>query len=46
MKKFTSLEIKFFRRTSGSTLLDHKGSEDILEELKLKPVEEKRRRYK
>lgn len=45
-KKLTSLEDTFFRRTSGSTLLDHKKSEEILEELKLESVDGKRRRYK
>jgi len=34
-----------FRRTDGYTLLDHKRNEEILEELKVEPVE-KRRRYK
>jgi len=45
-KRLTSLEVTFFRRTSESTLLDHKRSEEILEELKLEPVDKKRRRYK
>jgi hypothetical protein len=35
-----------FRRTAGYTLLDHKRNEEILEELKAEPVDEKRRRYK
>jgi hypothetical protein len=37
--------MKFFR-TSGYTLFDHKRNEEILEKLKLKPVEEKLNRYK
>jgi hypothetical protein len=34
-------EIKFMRRTEGYSLLDHRRNEDILEELKLNPVEKK-----
>jgi len=42
-KLLTSIEIKFFR-TTGYIFLDHKKSEEILEELKVKPVNEKLRR--
>jgi len=38
--------MKFFRRTADYTLLDHKRNEEILEELKVEPVDEKRRKYK
>jgi len=40
----TSIEIKFFRITGGEPLSDHKGNEEILEELKLEPVDKKLRR--
>jgi hypothetical protein len=30
-KRLTSVEIIFFRRTAGHTLLDHKRNEEILE---------------
>ena len=42
----TSVEMKFSKRTTGCTLFDHKRNEEILEELKAEPVEEKLRRYK
>ena len=42
----TSLEKKIFRRTAEYTLFDHKRNEEILEELKVKPVDQKLRRYK
>jgi hypothetical protein len=45
-KRLTLIKIKFFRRTAGYTLFDHKRNEEILEELKVKPVDEKLRRYK
>ena len=38
--------MKFFLRTVGDTLLDHKRNEEILEELKFGPVDEKLRRFK
>jgi hypothetical protein len=38
--------MRFFRRTTGYTLLDHKRNEEILEQLKLEPVDKKLRRYK
>ena len=43
-KKLTSFEIKFFRRTAGYNLFDHKRNEEILEELKVETVDEKLRR--
>jgi hypothetical protein len=36
--------MKFFRRTVGYTLFDNKRNEEILEELKAEPVDEKLRR--
>jgi len=39
----TSVEMKIFRRTAGYTLFDHKSNEEILEELKIEPVDEKLR---
>jgi hypothetical protein len=45
-KLLTSAEMKFFRRTAGSTLFDHKRNEEIFEDLRAEPVEEKLRRYK
>ena len=42
----TSFEMKFFRRTAVCTPFDHKMNEEILEKLKVEPVEEKLRRYK
>jgi hypothetical protein len=42
----TSIEIKLFRRTAGYALFDHERKEEILEELKVEPVDEKQRRYK
>jgi hypothetical protein len=42
----TSIEIKFFRRNAGHTLFDHRRNEEILEEVKVEPVDEKIRRYK
>jgi len=35
------MEIKFFRRREGYILSDNEKSEEILEELKVEPVEEK-----
>jgi len=40
-----SIEMKFFR-TAGYTLFDHKMNEEILEELKVVPVDEKLRKCK
>jgi hypothetical protein len=42
-KLFTSVKMKFFRRTFRYTLF---GNEDILKELKVEPAYEKLRRYK
>jgi len=36
--------MKFFRRIAGYALFDHKRNEEILEELKLEPVNQKLRR--
>jgi len=38
-KRLTSIEMKFFR-TTGNTLFDYKRNEEILEELKVEPVDE------
>jgi hypothetical protein len=38
--------MKFFKRTAGYTLSGHKRNEEILEELKVEPADEKLRRYK
>jgi hypothetical protein len=40
----TSIEMQFFRRTARYTLFEHKKNEEILEELKVEPVDEKLRR--
>jgi hypothetical protein len=40
----TLIETKFFERTAGHTLFDHKRNEEILEELKIEPGDEKLRR--
>jgi hypothetical protein len=46
IKRLASIEIKFFRRTARYTFFDHKGNEEILEEFKVQPADEKLRRYK
>jgi hypothetical protein len=38
--------MKFFRRTARYTLFDNKKKEEILEELKVEPIDEKLRSYK
>jgi hypothetical protein len=38
--------MKFCSRTAGYTLSDHKRNEEILEELKEEPTDEKLQRYK
>jgi len=38
--------MKFFTRTAGYILFDHRRKKEILEELKLEPDDEKLRRYK
>ena len=43
-KRLTSIEMKFFR-TAVYTHFDHKRGEEILEELKVEPVDGKLRRY-
>jgi len=45
-KRLTSNEMKIFIRTAGYTLFDHTRDEEILEGLKVEPVDLKRRRYK
>ena len=37
-KRFTSIEMKFFGGKAGCALFDHKRSEEILEEFKVKSV--------
>jgi len=44
-KRLAPIEMKFFRK-AGHTIFDLKRKEEILEELKVEPVEEKLRRYK
>jgi hypothetical protein len=44
-KRLTSFQMKFFR-TAGHTLFDHRRNEEIVEELKVEPVDEKLIRYK
>jgi len=38
--------MKFFIRTAGYIVFDHKRNKEILEELKVEPADEKLRRYK
>jgi hypothetical protein len=38
--------IKFFRRTAGYSLFYHKRKEEIWEEMKVEPVDERLRGYK
>jgi hypothetical protein len=45
-KRLTPTEVKFCRRTAEYTIFDPKTNEDVLEELKVEPVDEKLRRYK
>jgi hypothetical protein len=45
-KSLTAVDMKFFRRIARYTLFDHKMNEEILEGLKVEPVEEKEKRYK
>jgi hypothetical protein len=45
-KQLTSVEMEFFGRTAGYTLLDCKRNEEILEELKVEPADETLRSYK
>jgi len=46
IKKLTSIDMKFFRGTTRYTIFDHKMNSEILEGLKIEPVDEKLRRYK
>jgi len=39
IRRLKTAEMKFTRRTSEYSLLDHRRNEDILEELKVDPVE-------
>jgi hypothetical protein len=41
IKKIDKIAMKFFRRTAGYTLLDHKRNEEMLEELQEEPVDQK-----
>jgi hypothetical protein len=41
----TAAEVKFFRRTAGYILFEHKKNKEISEELKVEPVDEEIRRY-
>ena len=45
-ERLTSAEMKFFRRTDGYTLFDHKSIEEMLEELNAVPVDQKLSRHK
>jgi hypothetical protein len=38
--------MKFFRRTAGYTIFEHKNNKEILEELTVEADDEKLRRYK
>jgi hypothetical protein len=40
------MEVKVFRRTAGTHFLTTKSNEEILEDLKAEPAEQKPRRYK
>jgi hypothetical protein len=40
-RRLTSIKMKIFRRSAGYTPFDHKRNEEILEELKIEPVDEK-----
>jgi len=40
-KRLAPTEMKFFRGTAGYTLFDFKRDEEILEDLKVEPVDEK-----
>jgi hypothetical protein len=45
-KRLPSLEMIFFSRKAGYKNVDHKRNEEILEELKVEPVDERLRRNK
>jgi len=40
-----SLQMKFFKRAVGRTHFGNKRDEEILEDVKVEPVDEKQRRY-
>jgi hypothetical protein len=42
----TSIEIKYFKRTAGDIIFDHKSNKDVVEDLKVEQVDEKLRIYK
>jgi len=44
IKRLTSIEMKYFRRTAGYTLFDHMRIQEALEELKAEPADQKLRR--
>jgi hypothetical protein len=46
LKQLTITELKFFRRTAVCTLFERKRNEEVLEELKVEPVDQQLRRYK
>ncbi|KAJ4428270.1 hypothetical protein ANN_24287 [Periplaneta americana] len=46
ISRLRAAEMKYLRRTAGYTLLDHKRNEDILQELKMQPLEEKIAEYR
>jgi hypothetical protein len=45
-EQLPSIEMKFFRRTIGYTLFDHKMNEGLLKELKVQPIDKKQKRFK
>jgi hypothetical protein len=45
-RTLTSIEIKFFKRTAGYTLFDHKRNKNVLQEMKVEPDSEKLTTYK
>jgi hypothetical protein len=45
-KRLTSILMQFFRITGGYALFDDRRNEEILEEMKVERVDEKRRRCK
>jgi hypothetical protein len=46
IKRLASIEMKFFRRTSRYAFFDHKRNEEILEECKVQPADEKLKKGK
>jgi len=44
--RLASIDMKFFRRTAEYALFGHKRNEEIFEDLKAEPVDQKLRRYK